>query len=532
MPSQDTKPSQTSERKDVAIKTLAKGSGIVLLTLTISKLVTYIYTLIIARASPQLLGEFSIGSSLLALTAISEIGIPAAMYRLVPEYAYLKDNSKLSALLSLALKVGIACGLCAFAIIFFLSDWIAARYFPGYASLGLVFKFFAAAMFLLTLEDILAAIIHGFKRVEIEALCRNIIENTLRVAAVAIAVYAGWGIAQLSLAYAVAELVTVIVSVYLLEKYVFRLWGMNSTPEDNKLVYGKMFFFAVPVMLSQGFSVILNSADTLLMGHYTNPVATGIYAAATTTVLLMLLGPGIITNLDQQVLVEAKQAKDMQLMKTVYRSVTKWIFYFNFPLLLFVLLFSRQVMVVLYGAQYASGAIALAILSIGYFIYTVNTPTFDMLPAIDRPRTFLVVNILIAIFAVVTGFMFIPTYASVGAAATAAASIALVGLLLQADVIMHTGVQPFPRGCLKSVAAALLSMGLTYVVAKHYFLHFPLWALAVISLAYAALYLVLLFLLKAFDPTDISLLKMVEKRYGIKQLAWVRNLAKEYYGKQ
>ena len=159
-------------------------------------------------------------SSFLALTILSEVGVPQALYRILPEDAFRKERSKLVAAIRIALTIGLAMGLACFLVLFLLSDWIAARYFPGFVALGLVLKIFGASMFLLTIQDILVAVMHGFKHVEIEAVSRNVIENVVRLLFIAAAVYMGWGIIRLSIAYAAAELVAVAASLYLVNRYV------------------------------------------------------------------------------------------------------------------------------------------------------------------------------------------------------------------------------------------------------------------------------------------------------------------------
>ena len=293
-----------------------------------------------------------------------------------------------------------------------------------------------------------------------------------------------------------------------------------------------MLFFSVPIMFSMAFGTILGAADLLLMGHYTGALDTGIYSAAATTVSIMLLFPAIIANLNQQVLVEANEGREPGLLQTVYRAVLKWIFFFNFPLFLYVLVYSRQIMSVLYGARYAAGGAPLAILSAGYLLYSITYTAGDYLQVIDRPKSVFWANAIPAVFAVATGIIFIPVWGAVGAAATAAVSVALVGFIMQFEVYRHTKTWPYPVSLLKAVAAAAASLALVFLLVRLVAGYSSLWVMVGASLIYVALYVSMLFLMRAFDPTDILLLKMVEKRYGIRQLAWLRKAAKGYYNSE
>jgi len=510
-----------------AFKSLARGSSVVLASLMLSKVITGLNTWVIARASPELLGEFAVGSAFLALAFLPELGFPAGLVRLIPEYAFKRDLKKVKELAGVALKASFVSSLIFCVALFAASDWIAARFFVSYTSMAVVLKVFAFGIFFLSFVEVLAAIMHGFKRVELEAYLRSLAENLLRLGAVVAAVFFGFGVVGLSLAYVAAELVAAVFGLWLVNRYVLPLKQVFSSANLKGAVAGRLFYFSAPILFAQTFATALGAAGTLFLGHFRTPVETGIYAAASALVMLTLLAPSVIANLSLQVMVEQHAQGNRKTVEKIYASVCKWIFFANLPLVLFFSIFASRIMEI-FGSEFSAGAQTLVVLSAGYLVYSVGMPAVNALSVFDKPRLVLVNSIAAALSAVLLCFLLVPTYGMFGAGFAYVFALSLSVIMAQIEIFFLQKMQPYSFEFVKASVAACVALGLAYFgfrLADQYYL----LALVLAAAVAAVLYTAFLFFLRAFDEKDILLLKVAERKFGVAKLAPLRELAKKYY---
>lgn len=531
MPNEIPRPDALTDPSGVdavgSLKTLARSAGIVLIGLVASKLLTYLYKVVIARSGADFFGTFSIGYAVFdVVSMLAGVGMAVGLYRFVPEYVAKKDNARLRTLLAFAIRVSLIASVFAAVALFLSADWLSARFFHGDPQVALVTKVLAFAIPFFVLENVLVAILQGFKRMDRVSIAKNIVENALKVGASFIALQLGFRLFGLSVGFVAASVLAFCVSLIFVNHDVFPL---SKLREDSPEVGRELLSYSLPFLLALALNSVVTWTDTLFLGHFRTPAETGIYNAALTTSLFMLLAPGIIASLNVQVLVELQTMKKKAEMQKVYQTVSKWIFFLNFPLFLFLAGFSWQVMSVLYGGEYAAGGLSLLILCAGYLVYTVSQPAADALAVLKKPKLAFLDSAAAAIVTVCLNWLLVPHWGMPGAAVASSAAFVTYAVLGQIQVYRISRLQPLSNEFLKSIAAGILAIGAVFFFAHNAIGSFRVWELVGVSLAYALLYFLLLFLLRAFDETDIELLKSAEGKLGLHFLKPVREWAKKYY---
>lgn len=531
MPIEQNEPNAMTDPAGVdavgSLKTLARSAGIVLVGLVASKLLTYLYKVIIARSGADFFGTFSIGYAVFdVVSMLAGVGMAVGLYRFVPEYVAKKDNPRLRTLLAFAIRVSLIASVFAAVALFLSADWLSQRFFHGDAQVALVTKVLALAVPFFVLENVFVAILQGFKRMDRVSIAKNIVENALKVGAAFIALQLGFHLLGLSVGFVVASMLAFSVSLLFVHQDVYPL---SNIQEVTPGVGQEMLAYSLPYLLAFALSSIVTWTDTIFLGHFRTAAETGIYNAALTTSLFMLLAPGIIASLNVQVLVELQSLKKKADMQRVYRTVSKWIFFLNFPLFLFIAVFSWQIMSVLYGGEYAAGGLSLLILSAGYLVYTVSQPAVDVFAVFKKTKLAFLNSALAAVLTVALNWYLVPRWGMVGAAAASSTAFTVFALMEQVQVYRIARLQPLSRDYLKAITASVPSAGIVFLIVRHAAGTFRVWELAGAALAYAGIYLLFLFLLHAFDETDVELLKSAEGKLGLKFLSPVRAWAKKYY---
>ncbi len=518
-----TKTTNENKELDGAIRTLAKGSVIVLFGLTLSKFLTYLWTLIIARSGASILGGFSIGSSFLSLgETVAVLGIPAGLYRLLPEFSVKNEVDKLhQTIFTSYFVILITSGIISLTLIL-LSSWISFRYFPNIKGISAVIDVFALGIPFVVLLDITAAVMHGLKHVEYEAITRNIIENLLKIVGIGSAIFFGLGIIGLSALYVVAEAISVVIALYLLNKYVHKI-EIDKKHIKNEGIFDRILFYSLPILIATPFFTVINNADILFLGHYTNAPLTGIYAAVSQTVLIMLLVPGIVAKLNQQVQVELKEKKNLKQMNQIMNFITKWIFILNFPILVVFAIFSKLILSILYGNQYVIGNYTFIILLFSFLIFTLASYAFDALEVYDKPKFILINTGISAFLDIVLCYILVPRLGLIGAGIATGASMAALGLLAQYEVYALTGFQPFDKPFLKLILAGIIPSVILYLFVNTFTQFNGIYWTVLQTLVYGVLYAISLLTFRIVDKTDLIAVDIVEKKIGTKLLSKLLN---------
>jgi O-antigen/teichoic acid export membrane protein len=150
----------------------------------------------------------------------------------------------------------------------------------------------------------------------------------------------------------------------------------------------------------------------------------------------------------------------------LYWQTATWITALSFPIFATCFAFSEPLTVFMFGEEYASSAPVLVFLSLGFYgnaIFGFNVHTLRVYGCVR----FLVVSDLVAMaFVIVANLLLIPRYGIWGAAVAVSLTQLLQNLINQYGLMLQTSVRPFPRRCLGTYVAVVLSIGVLVQVQR------------------------------------------------------------------
>ena len=128
-----------------SLKKITKGAGIAFLGIIISKLLGYIYRILVARTDTEMYGLLSIGIAVFSiLTTVSLLGLNNGVLRYVSFYKGKGDQEKIKQIIKVCLKITIPFSIIVSALFFIFSKQISIYFFHT-EDLTIVFKIFAFA---------------------------------------------------------------------------------------------------------------------------------------------------------------------------------------------------------------------------------------------------------------------------------------------------------------------------------------------------------------------------------------------------
>lgn len=189
--------------------------------------------------------------------------------------------------------------------------------------------------------------------------------------------YWGYGVYSLVFSTLVKSLVA---------SLIFFMFGFRNNPIrflfsfDSTKVFLRVGGFSMGTSLLDYFS---REFDILIIGKVLGAEIVGIYSLAKQLVMRVyaLVNP-IITSILSPYL--SKIQDQHQVLSRTYLKVIRYIALLNFPIYMLLAVCSEEVLVILYGKEYADGSIVLTFLSLAYALQTIGNPVGSLQIATGR----------------------------------------------------------------------------------------------------------------------------------------------------
>lgn len=496
-------------RVERSLKTVMKGAGIVFVGVFVSKALTYLYRILMARMlGPEEYGLFSIAFSVFMMAMFfGKAGVPQGLNRFVAKYIGKEDDARIRGTIRAAFQITLPASIITAASLFLLAPFLGAQVFnePGVTPL---IRIFAVAIPLRTFLKNVTVVFEAFKRMDYFSAVEHVFQSILLVVLTAGLIYAGYGVIGAAAAYALSIMMAAALGFYLLQTRVFSVVG------ETELVRRELVWFSLPLFASGMIGTIAGDIDNFMLGYFANTSAAdvGIYNAAMPTGrLIQALGIPFSTILFP-VITEHLARDESEDALAVASAALRWTVAMVFPATLLLIFFSAPILRFLFGEAYVGGYIVLAIIATSAFINVVLTPINKFLPARDKTTWMMANSIAATLLNILLNIVLIPQYGILGAGIATTASISLGGVFSTIEAVLFLGVRPRLRGLAVPVVASGVSATVVYLGTKAAFGIVPFWVLIPAGIVFLLLYGTLFLLLGGLREEDVMVLKAVERR--------------------
>ncbi len=508
------------DKSNAALEKIAHGTVLVFAGILISKILGYAYRLITARFGASEYGLLSVGLALFNVLSITAmLGLNQGVLRYVSFYRTKKDEERVKGVIFSSLFFSALASIFLGILTYLFADKIAILYFHE-PRLGVVFKILAIAIPFDVLKNVLFNGVRAFENVTYEIYTRNGFETLAKVVFTLVFLLIGWKLLGATLAFTFSLIASFVLAVYYSKK-VFSFKKEIKPRFLNK----ELLNYSIPLVVNNLTILVLLWADTLLIGHFRTAQEVGIYNAAGPTAALMYLFPQAILALFLPVLTGLYAQENKDEFRRAYLITTKWISIANVALFGAFILMSKEILVLFFGKEYASGSLALIILSSGYLVYYLALVSNNILLIYERTKTILVSSAIGSILNIVLNIILTPRYGIVGAAISTSISYIIVSVILFVITNRLTKVNIFDKYFWKIFLAGVLSLGVSYIL-NSYLSILGIKKLIVLSVTFSFIYGLLLLLLRVVQEADLIMIREVGKRTKINTLKIERFLEK------
>ena len=502
-----------SEIVNQSLQKIAKGTGIVFTGTIIGLIIGFVGRVILIRFITQTeYGIYSLALVIISIfVTISTLGLSEGSTRYIAYFRGKKEEGKVKGIISSSIKIAFVASISLAVISFFISDFISTSIFHA-PELSTPLKIFSIAIPFTVLINVFIAIFRGFDRVEPSVYFQNILRNILFILFLFAVILFGLPFLGVIFAYLASIAITCVAFVmYMLKKSPL---SVRSGSRVTNPMTKDLLFFSVPLLAVGIIQMIATWTDMLMLGYFKTPDVVGLYNAALP--LAHLLSTALLSvNFLFVPIISQLYAKNLiEEMKRSYAILTKWIFLATLPIFFIFFLFPEVVLNLLFGHQYIGAAVALQILSLGFFIHASFGPNSGILLTMGKTRLLMWIFLIGALINITLNITLIPPLGVVGAAIASALSFIAMNIFKATKLYQFSKIHPVTKNYLKPIMISIVLIFLIMLIVRNLF-PITFWMLPIFLAIFLVAYVLSLLLTKSFDNEDIMMLLTIEQRIGI-----------------
>jgi len=495
--------------EDTAINKITKGAFIVFLAVIISKLLTYLYRILIARIGPEEYGIISIGFAVIGIVSIvSLFGLEDGLTRYISYYKAKKNTKILNYIYSLSAKITLALSIIFGIIIFHYAGYLSANIFHDQRTYFLL-RVFAIIIPFYGIYKINLATLRGLQEIKLWSYIGNIGESMIKLVILLFVIFLGYELGGVIVGYALTILAISVISFV----YVRKKLPKNSI--KNHLYNKEILGYSWPLMFSNALVTLIVWIDTILLGYFLAPSDVGIYNAAVPTANLLSILPIALIVPFVPVLTGLLALKRKKEFEFNYNTITKWLFLLNLPIFAFLVLFSKDMLSILFGVAYAQGSSVLALVALGYLIYFSLDTSTKLLVILKRTRLVFVNTLIATILSIAINIMLIPRLGIIGAGIGTSSFFILINFLSLTESYKITKMFPIKLSYLKPIiAVSIISLVIKLIKDLYPVKH--IMYLALYALIFFVAYFALVLLFKTLTKEELNIITNIESKIGLR----------------
>ena len=509
------------------LKLIAKSSFIVLIGIAISKILVYIYRVIIARQfGPDMYGIFSLASMVVSwFAAFFAFGLHEGILRYVSIFRGKKDARKIRYVFGISSSIMLVSSIIGGILLFLLSGFISAQIFHN-TEIAVFLRAFSILVPLTILSGTYLSLMRAYEMIGWYFFIFNIAQNVLKVFILILLVIMGIKSSSPIIASYLLGIFGMLIMSYLVARYkIPGVFAGNKTADkltSKNRILSELAHYSFPIMFTGIFSIIFYWLDSFAIGYFRSVAEVGYYNAAAPIAMLLLLAPELFMQLFFPLIAKEYYKRNYSTIKELSKQVGKWIFTINLPIFLLIILFPGTLINILFGKEYLVAVQALRILSVGALVSSIFVISQNIISMAGKSRLLLYNIIITTALNIILNIMLVPTFGINGAALSASLSFIVLNAIMVFEAKHYMNIIPLRRKMLKILLVSLIPTALL-ILAKN-FIVLNLFTIILLGIFFIALYAFLMLATGCLDRNDAMIIETI-KKYFAKKGAMPQNSA-------
>jgi len=501
----------TSSDLNASLTSVAKGATIIFGGMIAGTVLGMVNQIILGRyLGPENYGLFNLSMSVVMVAGtLSVFGLFGSLSRFIPYNLERNERDTVRSVIDFGSLFSFLLGVVFAVIVFLLAGRLATGIFHD-PRLEPVLKIFAFVIPLHSLQQVAKGIIRGFKAAQYEALLFNIGTRVVTISVFLLSLHFIHRLYGAVIAFIAGVTLTTAVAVFFIKSRIF-----PDYPRHRRIpVARSLLSFSWPLALTGFTFLFVSKTDKLLLGYFMSSKDVGIYTPALMIANLLVFVSTAFKYIFLPTVSEYFSKNDIRGLEPLFKSTSKWNLVLVLPAFLFILLFPKEILTILYGSSYTGGYIALIVLSFGISMNDFAGTSANILIAGGQTKLNLACEAIAAVTNVILNIIFIPLYGIVGAAIGTSVSFLARNICSLLFVYGKYRIHPYKRNYVNFLASGLVGMAIVCFLKAYS----PLsWWITMPALGVVFLGLYFLFSLfsRGFDENDRVVLEAIERKLRI-----------------
>jgi O-antigen/teichoic acid export membrane protein len=504
---------QKEKELNHSLKLIMKSSFIVLIGIFISKVFTYLYRVIIARTfEPSAYGLFSLAVIFVSVfSTIAALGMDSGILRFISLYRGKKEIDKSRYIFRFSFKVVFLSSILFGILLLLFSKFIAVEIFKN-ESLSLLLQYAGLFMPALSLIGIFLSALKAYEKIGWYSFLLNILVLFLQLTILIILLLFKAGENSIIFSYLLGYTGVFFISILVCKYQIPEIFSKSILTSKEKLNVRKEFFsYSLPIVFS-GLSIILfTSIDSFFIGYFLDAGEVGIYNAAIPIAALLLVIPGLFTQLFFPLITKEFSKGNKEVIEQLSKQVSKWIFTLNLPFFILFILFPGAIINILFGAEYLAAENAFRFLSIGVFFYSsFSIISENLLSMAGKSKTILFNTLVSIILNITLSIVLTPKLGIEGAAISTMVAYICIGALNLIQSARKVKIIPIRRKMFSILFISCIPTTTLFFLRS--LIKINILSIIFLAIFFFLLFFVLILITKSFDKNDIMILSTIKKK--------------------
>ena len=324
----------------------------------------------------------------------------------------------------------------------------------------------------------------------------NTILHLLLLIFILLTIFTDLGLIGIAISYIIANLIALIYEYYALKKHIIK-----PKFELDADFCKKITLLAIPFAVSSLLYNIYYSIDIVMLTNMVGNYPTGIYNATYKLISVLTLFYSVYTAVIFPVMSKFYKNDESMLLMSFEKSI-KYLLMIIIPLATSTMIYSTDIIQLIYGQQYNPASSVLSILIWTLCLLFISGAANTLLNASHKEVTVTKIYAIAAIFNIILNFFMIPHFSYDGAAITTVLSDVLI-VIIQCYVIYKLGHRPNKKLYIDIIKIITGSIILGIVL---YFLNLNMWVALPVGII---IYFATVYLLRVFDNDDRYVIKEI-----------------------
>ncbi len=491
-----------------ATKSVLIGSVFSFLGIVISNLGGIALRIVLARLlTREEFGRVAAGLAVLVtVSIISLLGFDNGVSRFTAYYSGKGQAWNVKAIVMTALKITVPAGLFAGTLVYLFAPEIAHNVF-GDREMVAVLRIFAVIVPFYMVTKILNAGMRGLKKIGPMVLSERIIWRSLPLILFpALFIFTGMRTNAAGYSFLITVFVMLGFSIVLLTLNM----PFGNEIKGSEKIAKKLTRFSMPLALVNVTNDLKTRTPIFILGFFLGVSEIALFSVSMTLASLLNIFLATVVTIFGPVASELQSQQKTADLARLFSLTVKWILILIFPITLFLVCYSKGVVTLIFGSEYAAAGVSLAMLAMCFFFKSVVGPTGATLLAMGKSRTIMYVNILTVMWNIILNIILIPWYGVFGAAMATGTAMVFQQLAMLCMLKRHISFRLFKLKILFYLLYCLVLIAFTraFVVTAVE----SKYVLAAVSASFYAACLAGLWITGQLDEEDYELLGRVCNR--------------------